>query len=98
MTVETLDHEPFLAVNGVQTLSYAFCNLLKEANDLVDTGVSSLRLSPHTCDMVAVAQLFRAVLDGRRDADEAFALSHDACPSATVANGFVHGAAGALYV
>ena len=98
MTVETLDGEPFLVVNGVQTLSYAFCNLLKEANDLVDTGVSSLRLSPHTCDMVAIAQLFRDVLDGRRDADEAFERSRDTCPSATFANGFIHATAGALYV
>lgn len=98
MIVETLDHEPFLTINGVQTLSYAFCNLLREVGDLINIGVSSLRLSPHTCDMVAVAQLFRGVLDGRRDADEAFMLSRDICPSATFANGFVHGAAGALYV
>ncbi len=97
-SVETLDREAFLVVNGVQTLSYAFCNLLKDAHDLVDVGVSSLRLSPHTCDMVAIAQLFRDVLDGRRDVDEAFRRSRDACPSAKFANGFIRGAAGALYV
>jgi collagenase-like PrtC family protease len=96
--VETLDGEPFLVVNGVQTLSHTFCNLLRDANDLVNIGVSSLRLSPHTCDMVAIAQLYRDVLDGRRDADDAFLSSRDACPSATFANGFTHGVAGALYV
>lgn len=98
MTIETLDNEPFLVVNGVQTLSYAFCNLLREANGLVDIGVSSLRLSPHTCDMVGIARLFRDVLDGRRDADDAFLSSRDACPSATFSNGFIHGTAGASYI
>ncbi|MFN3746952.1 MAG: U32 family peptidase [Hyphomicrobiaceae bacterium] len=98
MTIETLDNEPFLVINGVQTLSYAFCNLLREATDLVEIGVSSLRLSPHTCDMVAISQLFRDVLDGRRDANEAFLSSRDACPSATFSNGFIHGRPGAMYV
>lgn len=97
-SVDTLDGESFLVINGVQTLSYAFCNLLKDAISLVDMGVSSLRLSPHTCDMVAIAQLFRDVLDGRCDAAEAFERSRDTCPSATFANGFIHGTAGALYV
>lgn len=97
-SVDTLDGESFLVINGVQTLSYAFCNLLKDAVGLVDMGVSSLRLSPHTCDMVAIAQLFRDVLDGRCDAAEAFERSRDTCPSATFANGFIHGTAGALYV
>jgi collagenase-like PrtC family protease len=98
MTIETLDGEPFLAVNGVQTLSYAFCNLLKEAKGLERIGVSSLRLSPHTCDMVSIAQLFRDVLDDRCEPEDAFQRSHMACPSVTFANGFVHGAAGAAYI
>jgi len=96
--VETLDDEPFLVVNGVQTLSHTFCNLLKDASDLVSIGVSSLRLSPHTCDMVVISQLFRDVLDGRLDADDAFLCSRDLCSSATFSNGFIHGAAGALYL
>ena len=96
--VETLDGEPFLVVNGIQTLSHTFCNLLMDVSDLVNIGVSSLRLSPHTCDMVAIAGLFRDVLDGRLDAEEAFQRSRDACSSATFANGFIHATAGALYV
>lgn len=96
--VDTLDGESFLVVNGVQTLSYAFCNLLQDVDNLVEAGVSSFRLSPHTCDMVAIAQLFRDVLDGRVDATEAFLRSRDTCPSATFANGFIRGTAGALYV
>lgn len=96
--VDTLDGEPFLAINGVQTLSYAFCNLLETANELVDIGVSSLRLSPHTCDMVAIARLFRGVLDGRVDPADALARSRDVCPSAIFANGFFRGTSGAQYV
>lgn len=98
MVVQTLDDEPFLVVNGVQTLSYTFCNLLQDAADLVDAGVASLRLSPHTCDMVAIARLFRDVLDGRCDGQEALSLTREVCPSAVFANGFVHGKAGALYI
>ena len=56
--VETLDDETFLAINGVQTLSHTYCNLIREAGDLSQLGVAALRLSPHTCDMVAVARHF----------------------------------------
>jgi collagenase-like PrtC family protease len=46
--VATLDGEPFLAVNGVQTLSYAYANAITDVAALVAAGVSGFRLSPHT--------------------------------------------------
>src|SRR5690606_18481521 len=54
LRVNTLNDEKFLTINGVQTLSHTYCNLVAEAKRLGEVGVSTLRLSPHTCDMVAV--------------------------------------------
>lgn len=98
LDVRTLDDQQFLAVNGVQTLSYAYCSLLKEIPQLVQLGVAALRLSPHTCDMVRVAALFREVLDGRRDPEGAQSALRAICPDAEFSNGFVRGAAGASFV
>jgi len=92
--VETLDGEPFVAINGVQTLSYTYCNLLDEVDDLANAGVKSLRLSPHSGDMVAVAQVFRARLDGQSTAREATEWLSDIMPSARFSNGFLRGRPG----
>lgn len=98
LDVETLDGEKFLAVNGVQTLSHTCCNLIAEAAELARRGVGALRLSPHTCDMVAVADTFRGVLDGACEPQAAMSRLRQIYPAATFANGFVHGTTGALYV
>jgi collagenase-like PrtC family protease len=98
LMVETLDHRGFLAINGVQALSFAYCNLIREVADLGGKGVGSFRLSPHSCDMVGVAANFRAVLDGRLGGDEAMARLEAFGIDAPFSNGFVHGAAGATYI
>src|SRR5690606_17139753 len=64
LTVETLDGDDFLAINGVQTLSATYASALAHLAALTRAGVDSFRLSPHSTDMVAVARLFRDVLDG----------------------------------
>jgi collagenase-like PrtC family protease len=97
LTVETLGDRGFLAINGVQTLSYTYGNLIREVADLAGKGVGSFRLSPHSCDMVAVAANFRAVLDGKLGGDEAMAHLEALGIDAPFSNGFVHGAAGAAY-
>jgi collagenase-like PrtC family protease len=64
LAVDTLDGQAFLAINGVQTLSnqvQAFC---PEPDTLSAQKIARLRLSPHSCDMVAVAEAYRALLDG----------------------------------
>jgi collagenase-like PrtC family protease len=93
--VATLDGEAFLAVNGVQTLSYTYTNAITDVGDLVAAGVSGLRLSPHTADMVAVASAFRDTLDGRREGAEAASVLQKIMPEAVFANGFLHGIEGA---
>lgn len=98
MAVETLDEVPFLAVNGTQTMSYHHMDLLGALAGLTDRGISRFRLWPQTFDMVRVAGLFRAVLDGRMAAEEAEDALAGLCPGAEFANGYIHGKAGHLFI
>lgn len=94
MTLRTLEDKPFLTVNGIQTLSHDYLNLAGELPALQAMGVSRFRLSPHTCDMVAVAEIFRAALDRLIDAEEATAWLEALQLGAPLSNGFFHGKAG----
>ncbi|WP_114966956.1 ubiquinone anaerobic biosynthesis protein UbiV [Alkalilacustris brevis] len=95
--VDTLDGQPFLAVNGVQTLSAACANAAHQVNRLRAAGVSALRLSPHSGDFVALARLFRDLLDGRMDAAEFSARTMPRAPGGRFADGFLTGAAGVAW-
>ncbi len=97
LDVDTLDGEKFLSVNGVQTLSHHCAVLLAEVPALKAAGAAALRLSPQDCDMVAVANLYRAVIDGRRDAASATAELARVYTGAPFANGFTSGAPGAAW-
>jgi collagenase-like PrtC family protease len=94
LTVDTLDGESFLSVNGVQTLSHTCANLIASAHELTAAGVHALRLSPQQCDMVAVARTFRDVLDGRHDVQSAIDVLEKLYPQAPFADGFIHGIPG----
>lgn len=98
MRVDTLDGEPFLAVNGTQTLSYTYNALLPELFELQAMGINRFRLSPHSCDMVAVARLYRDVLDGRAAPAEAQAALAAMVGEAGLANGFYRGKEGVALV
>jgi len=90
MLVKTLTGQSFLAVNGVQTLSFTYNCLIGELEILKDIGVRRFRLSPHDADMIAVARIFRDALDGRAGAEEAKARLADELPGARFSNGFFH--------
>jgi collagenase-like PrtC family protease len=87
-----------VAVNGVQTLSYTCANLIGDLASLSAIGVGACRLSPQTCDMVAVAQTFRDVLDGRLHVAEAAKALDSTWPQLPFSNGFLHGRPGAEWV
>ena len=70
MDLDTLDGEAFLTVNGTQTLSYTCNNLIEELGEMQETDINRFRLSPQDIDMVAVAQVFRDVLDGKTPAHD----------------------------
>jgi collagenase-like PrtC family protease len=94
MPLRTLEDKPFLAVNGIQTLSHDYLNLIGELADLQAMGIGRFRLSPHTCDMVEVAEIFRAALDCRIDGAEAAARLGALKVEAPFCNGFYHGKPG----
>jgi collagenase-like PrtC family protease len=92
--VRTLDAEPFLAVNGTQTLSHSCLNLAGEIGAMRDMGIACFRLSPQDCDMVAVARLFRDVADSRVDGPAALGRLGAIMPEMPFSNGFFHGMEG----
>jgi collagenase-like PrtC family protease len=93
LPLKTLSDQPFLAVNGIQTLSHAYVNLIDELNDLQDMGIAAFRLSPHDCDMVGVAGAFRDLLDRHIDADEGMARLSRIVPQAHYSKSFFDGEA-----
>ena len=98
MELETLDGNPFLAVNGTQTLSYTYCNLVRELEELRAMGIGRFRLSPHDVDMVAVARIFREALDGREEPLAAFRRLGDLVDGIPFSNGFYYGTEGVKLV
>ncbi|RJF74849.1 U32 family peptidase [Rhodopseudomonas palustris] len=97
LAVTTLDDEPFLAMNGVQTLSYTCASLLGDIDKLKDAGARSLRLSPQQCDIVAVARLFHEVIDGKLSAADG-ALQLEQLYPLRKSNGFLFSKPGAAFI
>ena len=96
LAVDTLDDQSFLAINGVQTLSAQVHAVLADPAEFSTCRISRLRLSPHGCDMVEVARIYRSLLDGREDAGGArFLLSCLDLPGSLV-DGYARGEAGSL--
>lgn len=94
MPLRTTDDRPILRVNGIQTQSESYVNLLPETERLLADGVTHLRLMPQAVDMVAVASAFRGALNGSIELGEADASLHDLCGNVPFSNGFYHGQAG----
>jgi collagenase-like PrtC family protease len=94
LVLATLEGNPFLVANGVQTLSYDYLNLAQEIPALKAAGVFRYRLSPHSCNMVRVATTFRGVLDGDLTVAEALACLEELALDAPFSNGFHHGRPG----
>ncbi len=95
LSVDTLDGKKFMAVNGVQTLSDSWANLVGDVAALKAAGVTALRLSPHTGDMSKVAQIFRDAADGTLLPDQAISELQQANPERRFSNGFLFGEVGA---
>ena len=71
LTMNTREGQPFLTINGIQTMSYGSQCLLPHHADMVAIGVHILRLSPQLTDMPRIIELHRTVLDGQTTLDEA---------------------------
>ncbi|MCE7887376.1 MAG: U32 family peptidase [Alphaproteobacteria bacterium PRO2] len=98
MDLRTLEGKPFLSINGIQTLSYTFLNLIHELETLQGMNISHFRLSPHTYDMIAIADIFQSVLDKRISSEEAQEKLNALKISAPYSNGFFHKKPGYAWV
>ncbi len=98
MPVDTMDGVAFLTVNGTQTMSRRYVNLVDRMEALHRAGVGRFRLWPQDCDMVAVSTLFRRVLDGAMPADEAGNRLGQMLPEIEFANGYALGREGHSFV
>lgn len=90
MDIRTLTGRPFLSINGIQTLSFSYLNLINEINALSEMGVTHLRISPHTCDMSKTIRAFDDVLQNRITTEEGQAMLEQLKIPAPFSNGFFY--------
>lgn len=93
LEMRTQDDEPFLVLNGIQTQSVKSCDLLADIPALLALGADVLRISPQAHHTGEVVGLFRAVLDGRMTAADAFRRAAS-WRIAEPCNGYFHGRPG----
>ena len=79
-------------------MSHGYVVLLRELKKMQKQGVSHFRLSPQNVDMVKVAALFRAVLDGKKDPESALPLLRKITGSVPFINGYFHAREGLAWV
>ena len=90
MDLKTLEGKPFLSINGIQTLSYTYINMIHELDAMQAMGVSHFRLSPHTQDMTKIAHIFRDTLDKKFTSEEAQKKLDALKIPVPFSNGFFH--------
>ncbi|PWB62258.1 MAG: U32 family peptidase [Bradyrhizobiaceae bacterium] len=95
MDVATVTGQPFLAVNGIQTLGHGVTAAIRQVDALRAAGVDALRLSPQSCDMVAVARVFRGLAEARIDAAAAEAALAALPLPGPLGDGYLRGLPGA---
>jgi len=102
MELKTLSNQSFLAVNGVQTLSHSFLNLIREMQEMYESGINAFRLSPHSHDMIETTKIFRAVLDKKISPEEATIKLEDQLlqigDNISFANGLYYGQEGHRWI
>ena len=64
MTLKTREGQPFLAINGIQTMSAQTYNLLAEVPAMREIGIDAIRVSPQPQHMAAIIAAFDAARRG----------------------------------
>jgi O2-independent ubiquinone biosynthesis protein UbiV len=91
--LSTREDQPFLVLNGIQTLSARHINLLPELADLTRLGVDMLRISPQPAHTERIVASFAACLREGADPQQATAGLERLAPLGTC-NGYWNGTAG----
>ncbi len=95
LDVRTMDDQPFLAMNGVQTLSESYACAVHQIEALGDAGITALRLSPQSVGFDELCRLYRRLLDGEIDAESAADAIGRIDGSHRLSDGFLTGERGA---
>ena len=88
LLLSTGEKQPFLALNGIQTLSAGQQCLIAERDALRRAGVTRLRLSPVSRNFEAVVAAFEHVMNDGADAGEAMRELVDMALPGGIVNGF----------
>lgn len=64
MELKTIDGGPLFSINGTSILGAATHTLVEYVEDLKETGVAALRISPQYRDTARIVEVFRARLNG----------------------------------
>lgn len=94
LLLSTSEGRPFLALNGIQTLSAGQHCLIAERDALQRAGVTRLRLSPVSRHFDAVVGCFERVMNDGGSAHEGLRELVDMALPGGVVNGFAHGRPG----
>lgn len=95
--VETLDGQPFLAVNGIQTLSQSTATAAHQVEALREAGVSALRLSPQSRGFAETVTLYHQRQASETGPDELARALREWVPGRALSDGFLTGPAGAAW-
>ncbi len=95
--VETLDGQPFLTVNGIQTLSQSTASMAFQIEALDAAGVDALRLSPQSRGFAETVDLYDRRLGGGLSAHDLATELRAFVPEGALSDGFVSGPAGAAW-
>lgn len=93
LPVRTLEGQPFLVLNGIQTQSARICNLARELPEMARLGVDIVRISPQSEHVAEIAALVKRVLLDPGDV-VTVAAQLDGLAAEGTCNGYWHGAAG----
>lgn len=97
LNVKTMDDKPFLAINGVQTLSDSVASVAYQIEDLVEAGVTALRLSPQAHGFAEICTAYRERLDGTLDGTGLEAKMSEIVPKTRFSDGFLTSARGSSW-
>ena len=90
MVLETMEGAPFLAINGIQTMSYTCYNLINELEELASFGVDAFRISPQSTGTTAITRVFDDVINGRMEVEKAVEGLKALALDIPFSNGFYH--------
>ncbi len=94
LDVRTMDDQPFLSMNGVQTLSDSYACVDYQIEALCDAGVSALRLSPQSSGFRSLCEIYRQRVSGAVGPGAVSQAVQDRTPGIRLSNGFLLGASG----